>query len=61
MQVALAWLLQRSPNILPIPGTSSLNHLRDNLTAAALELPADLIAELNGIAENARAAAQPAH
>jgi pyridoxine 4-dehydrogenase len=61
MQVALAWLLQRSPNILLIPGTSSINHLRDNLTAAALELPSDLIAELNVIAENARAAAQPAH
>jgi aryl-alcohol dehydrogenase-like predicted oxidoreductase len=61
MQVALAWLLQRSPNILLIPGTSSLNHLRDNLAAAALEIPPDLIAELNAIAENARAAAQPAH
>jgi aryl-alcohol dehydrogenase-like predicted oxidoreductase len=61
MQVALAWLLQRSPNILLIPGTSSINHLRDNVTAAALELPADLIAELNVIAENARAAAQPVH
>ncbi|MDR3674791.1 MAG: aldo/keto reductase family oxidoreductase [Acidobacteriota bacterium] len=61
MQVALAWLLHHSPNILLIPGTSSLNHLRDNLTAAALELPADLIAELNAIAENARAAAQSAH
>ena len=61
MQVALAWLLQRSPNILLIPGTSSVNHLRENLAAAALELPADLIAELNAIAENARAAAQPAH
>ena len=51
MQVALAWLLQRSPNILLIPGTSSLNHLRDNLSAAALELPSDLIAELNAIAK----------
>jgi pyridoxine 4-dehydrogenase len=61
MQVALAWLLDRSPNILLIPGTSSVNHLRDNLTAAALELPADLIAQLNVIAENAGAAAQPAH
>jgi aryl-alcohol dehydrogenase-like predicted oxidoreductase len=60
MQVALAWLLQRSPNILLIPGTSSINHLRDNLTAAALELPSDLVAELNAIAENARAA-RPAH
>jgi aryl-alcohol dehydrogenase-like predicted oxidoreductase len=61
MQVALAWLLQRSSNILLIPGTSSLKHLRENLTAAALELPADLIAELNLIAEKARAATQPAH
>jgi pyridoxine 4-dehydrogenase len=61
MQVALAWLLQRSPNILLIPGTSSVSHLRDNLAAAALELPAELIAELNGIAENAKAAAQPSH
>jgi pyridoxine 4-dehydrogenase len=60
MQVALAWLLHRSPNILLIPGTSSLNHLRDNLAAAALELPSDLIAELNAIVEKARAAAQPA-
>ena len=61
MQVALAWLLQRSPNILLIPGTSSINHLRENLTAAASELPSHLVAELNAIAENARAAAQPAH
>jgi pyridoxine 4-dehydrogenase len=61
MQVALAWLLQRSPNILLIPGTSSINHLRDNLAAAALKLPSDLIASLNAIAENMRAAVQPAH
>jgi aryl-alcohol dehydrogenase-like predicted oxidoreductase len=61
MQVALAWLLQRSPNILLIPGTSSTIHLRDNLAAAELKLPADLIVELNSIAANARAAAQPAH
>ena len=47
MQVALAWLLQRSPNILLIPGTSSVKHLRENLSAAALELPSHLIAELN--------------
>jgi aryl-alcohol dehydrogenase-like predicted oxidoreductase len=46
---------------LLIPGTSSINHLRENLTAAVLELPADLIAELNVIAENARTAAQPGH
>src|SRR5499425_497802 len=49
MQVALAWLLQRSPNILLIPGTSSINHLRDNLAAAALELPGSAIEELNAI------------
>ena len=61
MQVALAWLLQRSPNILLIPGTSSIDHLRGNLAAAASELPSDLVAELNAIAENARAAARPAH
>ena len=61
MQVALAWLLQRSPNILLIPGTSSVKHLRENLSAAALELPSNFIAELNAIAKNARAAAQPAH
>ena len=50
MSVALAWLLQRSPNILLIPGTSSLAHLRDNVSAAALELPADAIQALNLIA-----------
>jgi pyridoxine 4-dehydrogenase len=49
MQVALAWLLQRSPNILMIPGTTSIEHLRENLRAAALELPANAIAELNAI------------
>jgi pyridoxine 4-dehydrogenase len=53
MQVALAWLLQRSPNILLIPGTSSINHLRQNLDAAGLELPSDVIAELNTIAKSA--------
>jgi pyridoxine 4-dehydrogenase len=61
MQVALAWLLQRSPNILLIPGTSSLNHLRENLAAAALEFPLEVIAELNAIAESVRAEAQPTH
>jgi pyridoxine 4-dehydrogenase len=50
MQVALAWLLQRSPNILLIPGTSSVTHLRQNLAAAALKLPADTIAALEAIA-----------
>ena len=50
MSVALAWLLQRSPNILLIPGTSSVDHLRDNVAGAALELPADALAELDAIA-----------
>jgi aryl-alcohol dehydrogenase-like predicted oxidoreductase len=49
--VALAWLLQRSPNILLIPGTSSVAHLRENISGAALTLPEDDLAELNGIAE----------
>ncbi len=49
LAVALAWLLQRSPNILLIPGTSSVAHLRDNVAAAGLELPADAIAELDAI------------
>lgn len=49
MQVALAWLLQRSPNILLIPGTSSIAHLRENLSAASLELSTTAIAELNSI------------
>jgi aryl-alcohol dehydrogenase-like predicted oxidoreductase len=49
MQLALAWLLQRSPNILLIPGTSSVAHLRENLKAAALQLPAEVIAELDAI------------
>jgi aryl-alcohol dehydrogenase-like predicted oxidoreductase len=56
MQVALAWLLQRSPNILLIPGTSSINHLRDNLAAATLAIPSDFIAELDAIGGDARAA-----
>lgn len=50
MQVAIAWLLQRSPNILVIPGTSSVEHLRENLTAGDLVLPEDAIRALNGIA-----------
>ena len=49
MQLALAWLLQRSPNILLIPGTSSLKHLRENLQAAQLHIPADGLAILNSI------------
>ncbi|TIR15344.1 MAG: aldo/keto reductase family oxidoreductase [Mesorhizobium sp.] len=53
MQVALAWLLQRSPNILLIPGTSSVAHLRENLAAAELELSAGVLAELDGVAKAA--------
>lgn len=49
MQVALAWLLQHAPNILPIPGTSSLTHLRENLAAAALKLTANAIKELDAV------------
>ncbi len=49
MQVALAWLLQRSPNILLIPGTSSVAHLRENLAVAELALPEDALAELDTI------------
>ncbi|WP_294213241.1 aldo/keto reductase family oxidoreductase [uncultured Sphingomonas sp.] len=49
MQVALAWLLQRSPNILLIPGTSSVAHLHENLAAASLTLPNDAVAELEAI------------
>jgi aryl-alcohol dehydrogenase-like predicted oxidoreductase len=54
MQVALAWLLQRAPNILLIPGTSSLGHLRENLAAASLQLPPESVAALDGIASHAR-------
>lgn len=49
MQVALAWLLHRSPNILVIPGTSSRNHLRENLKAASLRVPADALADLDSV------------
>ncbi len=50
MQVALAWLLHRSPNLLLIPGTSSIAHLRENLAAAELQLPDDAAAELDALA-----------
>ena len=50
MQVALAWLLQRSPNILLIPGTSSIGHLRENMAAAQLTLTRQTLEELKGIA-----------
>ena len=53
MQVALAWLLQRSPNLVLIPGTSSVDHLRQNLAAAALPLPPEAIASLDTVAASA--------
>jgi aryl-alcohol dehydrogenase-like predicted oxidoreductase len=49
MQVALAWLLHRSPNILLIPGTSSVKHLRENLQAASMQLSEDILAKLDSI------------
>jgi aryl-alcohol dehydrogenase-like predicted oxidoreductase len=56
MQIALAWLLHRAPNMLLIPGTSSLAHLRENLTAAELHLPDDAVVVLDGIAAGVAAA-----
>ncbi|WP_175977582.1 aldo/keto reductase family oxidoreductase [Burkholderia sp. BCC1047] len=55
MQVALAWLLRRAPNLLLIPGTSSVAHLRENLAAADLDLPADALAALDRIADTGAA------
>ncbi|WP_163992748.1 aldo/keto reductase family oxidoreductase [Pyxidicoccus caerfyrddinensis] len=52
MQVALAWLLRRSPNVLLIPGTSSIAHLRENLASASIVLSAENLATLNGLAEH---------
>ncbi len=52
MQVALAWLLHRAPNILLIPGTCSVNHLHENLQAAALQLSPETVAKLDSIAES---------
>jgi pyridoxine 4-dehydrogenase len=54
MQVALAWLLQRAPNIVLIPGTSSVKHLRENLNAATLQLPPEALADLDSIAAGAK-------
>jgi len=56
MQVALAWLLRRAPNILLIPGTSSIRHLRENLAVAGLDLPEDALTALDGIGSHADAA-----
>jgi len=58
MQVALAWLLKRSPNILLIPGTSSVGHLRENLGAATLQLPSEMLARLDSIGGNRSGAAR---
>jgi pyridoxine 4-dehydrogenase len=58
MQVALAWLLQRSPNILVIPGTSSLEHLLENLQSSRLQLPSDVIADLDAIGRNGQTGRQ---
>ncbi|WP_312519645.1 aldo/keto reductase family oxidoreductase [Massilia sp.] len=55
MQVAIAWLLERAPNLLLIPGTSSVTHLRENLAAANLVLPVDALAALDGISRQAEA------
>jgi pyridoxine 4-dehydrogenase len=52
MQVALAWLLRRAPNVLLIPGTSSLAHLHENLEAAELNLPDDVMTSLNEIGDS---------
>jgi aryl-alcohol dehydrogenase-like predicted oxidoreductase len=49
MVVALAWLLERSPNMLLIPGTSSIAHLRENISAASLQIPKDILAKLNAL------------
>lgn len=54
MQIALAWLLQRSPNLLLIPGTSSVAHLRENMKAAQLVLPAEAVTALDGIGAETR-------
>jgi len=56
MQVALAWLLRRAPNILLIPGTASITHLRENLAVAELDLPDEAVRALDGIATRSKAA-----
>jgi len=61
MQVALAWLLQRSPNILLIPGTSSVEHLRENLKTAAITIPSDALAELDAVGRSSGRTTKAAH
>jgi aryl-alcohol dehydrogenase-like predicted oxidoreductase len=53
MQVALGWLLRRAPNILLIPGTSSMAHLKENLTATEIALSDDVVKQLDGVATKA--------
>ena len=61
MQITIAWLLQRSPNILLIPGTTSVDHLRENLKAGNLQLPPQTVADLNSIAANAASSSSEPH
>ena len=61
MQLALAWLLHRSPNILVIPGTSSVAHLRENLQAASLQIPQEVLADLDAVSRQAAAAPVARH
>jgi pyridoxine 4-dehydrogenase len=61
MQVAIAWLLRRSPNMLAIPGTSSMAHLNENLAAGELTLPANLVTTLEGVATSSHAAPAASH
>ena len=51
MQVALAWLLHRSPNVLVIPGTSSVEHLRENLEASGLQIPSGIVGDLDSMGD----------
>ena len=54
MQVALAWLLQRAPNMLLIPGTSSVEHLRENLQASSIQIPSEVLDDLDAIGRQAK-------
>jgi len=61
IQVALAWLLARSPNILVVPGTSSRKHLRENLKAAALQIPGEVLADLDAVSKENATISIPQH
>ena len=54
MQVGLAWLLKRAKNMLPIPGTSKVAHVEENIAAASLELPQQIYDELSVVTHNAK-------